>query len=49
MRKAKIIVAIALAVILVAISAVWLLFDANRFRGQLQTRLEQQLHRKDSL
>ena len=46
MRKAKIILAIALAVIVAIVAAVWLLFDANRFRGQLQARLEQQLHRK---
>jgi AsmA protein len=46
MRKAKIILAVALAVVLAILAAAWLLFDANRFRGQLQTRLEQQLHRK---
>src|SRR5204862_501250 len=49
MRKAKIILAVALAVILAAVAAVWLFVDANRFRGQLQTRLEQQLHRKITL
>src|SRR5947207_2414656 len=46
MRKAKIILAIALAVILAIFAALWLLLDANRYRGQLQARLEQQLHRK---
>jgi uncharacterized protein involved in outer membrane biogenesis len=46
MRKAKIILAVALAVVLAILAAVWLLFDANRFRGQLQTKLEQHLHRK---
>lgn len=49
MRKAKIILAVALAVIFAILAAVWLLFDANRFRGQLQARLEQQLHRKVAL
>jgi hypothetical protein len=46
MRKAKIILAVALAVVLAVLAAVWLLFDANRFRGQLQAGLEQQLNRK---
>jgi AsmA protein len=46
MRKAKIIIAVALAVVVAILAAFWLLFDANRFRGQLQTRLEEQLHRK---
>jgi len=46
MRKAKKILTIALAVVVALLAAFWLLFDANRFRGQLQTRLEQQLNRK---
>ena len=49
MRKAKIILAVALAVVLAALAAVWLFVDANRFRGQLQARLEQHLHRKVTL
>jgi AsmA protein len=46
MRKAKIIVAVALAVIVVVLGAAWLLIDPNSYRGQLQTKLEEQLHRK---
>jgi len=46
MRKAKIILAAALVVALAILAAVWLLLDPNRYRGQLQSRLEQQLHRK---
>jgi AsmA protein len=46
MRKAKKIIAIAIAGIVAVVAAFWLLFDANRFRGQLQARLEQQLDRK---
>jgi len=46
MRKAKIILAVALAAVLATVAAAWLLLDANRFRGQLQAKLEQHLHRK---
>jgi AsmA protein len=46
MRKAKRILAVALAIVVAILGAFWLLFDANRFRGQLQTRLEEQLRRK---
>ncbi len=46
MRKAKIILAIALVAVVAILAGVWLLFDANRFRGQIQTKLEQQLQRK---
>jgi hypothetical protein len=49
MRKAKIILAVALAAIVVILGAVWLLLDPNRFRGDIQARLEQQLGRKVEL
>jgi AsmA protein len=49
MRKLKIFAAIAVAAILLIVLGVWLFLDPNNFRGQIQARLEQQLHRKVTL
>jgi AsmA protein len=49
MRKAKIIIAVAVALVVVAIGAIWLLVDVNRYRPEIQAKLEEQLHRKVTL
>src|SRR5262245_21326785 len=49
MRKLKIILAVVVALIVVAIGAVWLLVDVNRYRPEIQAKLEEQLHRKVTL
>jgi AsmA protein len=49
MRKVKIAAAVVVAVVLVAIAAVWLLVDVNKYRPQIQAKVEEQLHRKVTL
>src|SRR5262250_2739589 len=49
MNKLKIVAGIVVAVIVIAVIAVWLLLDVNRYRGTIQTQLEQQLGRKVTL
>jgi uncharacterized protein involved in outer membrane biogenesis len=49
MRKLKIVLGIVAALIVVAIAAVWLFLDVNKYRPLIQTRLEEQLRRKVTL
>ena len=49
MRKLKIAAAVVVAVVLIAVGAVWLLVDVNKYRPQIQAKVEEQLHRKVTL
>ena len=49
MRKLKIILAVVVALVVVAIGAIWLFLDVNRYRPEIQAKLEEQLHRKVTL
>src|SRR5919198_2926266 len=49
MRKIVFLLAIAAAVILLTLTAVWLLVDVNQYRGLIQAQLERQLNRKVTL
>ena len=49
MRKLKIIAGIVVALIVVAVVAIWLLLDVNKYRPQIQAKLEAQLQRKVTL
>ena len=49
MRKLKIILGIVGIAFVLLLLAVWLFVDVNKFRPQIQAKLEQQLHRKVTL
>ena len=49
MRKIKILAGVAIALIVVVLGALWLLLDVNRYRPQIQTKVEEQLQRKVTL
>jgi AsmA protein len=49
MRKLKIVAGIVVALIVVVVVAVWLLLDVNKYRPQIQAKLEEQLQRKVTL
>ncbi|MGB7623306.1 MAG: AsmA family protein, partial [Terriglobia bacterium] len=49
MRKLGLVLGIILAIIVLAAVAVWALFDVNRYRGRIQSELEQRLGRDVSL
>jgi uncharacterized protein involved in outer membrane biogenesis len=49
MRKLKILAGIVVALIVIAIAAAWLLLDVNKYRPQIQAKLEEQLQRKVTL
>ena len=49
MRKLKIALVVVVALVVVAIGAVWLLLDVNKYRPQIQTKVEDQLQRKVTL
>jgi len=49
MKKLKILAAIVVALIVVVILGVWLLLDVNKYRPQIQAKLEEQLQRKVTL
>jgi uncharacterized protein involved in outer membrane biogenesis len=49
MRKIKIVAGVAIALIVVVLAALWLLLDVNRYRPQIQTKVEEQLQRKVTL
>jgi uncharacterized protein involved in outer membrane biogenesis len=49
MRKLKIAAGIVVGLIVVVVVAVWLLLDVNKYRPQIQAKLEEQLQRKVTL
>jgi AsmA protein len=49
MRKLKIVAGIVVALIVIAVVGVWLFLDVNKYRPQIQARLEEQLQRKVTL
>jgi AsmA protein len=49
MRKIKILAGIVVALIIVAVVGVWLFLDVNKYRPQIQAKLEEQLQRKVTL
>ncbi len=49
MRKLGLVLGIIIAIIVLAAVAVWALFDVNRYRGRIQSELEQRLGRDVSL
>ena len=49
MRKIKILIGVVLALIVVVVLGVWLFLDVNKFRPEIQARLEQQFKRKVTL
>jgi uncharacterized protein involved in outer membrane biogenesis len=49
MRKLKILVVAVAVLFIFTIAAVWLFLDVNKYRPQIQARLEEQLHRKVTL
>src|SRR5688572_3336249 len=49
MRKLKILAGIVVALIVVVVLGVWLLLDVNKYRPQIQAKLEEQLQRKVTL
>ena len=49
MRKLKILTAIVVGLIVVVVLGVWLFLDVNRYRPEIQAKLEEQLQRKVTL
>ena len=49
MRKLKIVAGIVAALIVVVVVSVWLLLDVNKYRPQIQAKLQEQLQRKVTL
>ena len=49
MRKLKIVAGIVVALIVIAVLGVWLFLDVNKYRPQIQAKLEEQLQRKVTL
>src|SRR5688572_12786105 len=49
MKKLKILAAIVVALVVLVVLGVWLLLDVNKYRPQIQAKLEEQLQRKVTL